>query len=232
MIPIGDSPVRQHRTPWMMLLLLAANVAVFAYELSLGRAVDSWTQSVGTIPFEILRGQDLPPPAPGPVYVTLVTSMFVHGGFLHLGSNMLYLWVFGDNVEDVFGHARFLAFYLVSGLIASLTHIYFNPDSTIPSVGASGAIAGILGGYLLMFPNARIRTLLLLGPFLTVTRVSALFVIGIWFLSQLLSGLASLEAVTAQSSGVAVWAHVGGFIAGVVLGFAFRPHRPAGHRIA
>src|SRR5438034_10898673 len=110
MIPLGDSPPRRS-TPFVMMLLLAANVAVFAYELSLGSAVDVWTQSVGVIPVEILTGRDIPPPDPGPVWITLLTSMFVHGGFLHLGSNMLYLWIFGDNVEDVLGHGRFLLFY-------------------------------------------------------------------------------------------------------------------------
>ena len=224
MIPIGDSPARR-RTPWVMVLLIAANVAVFAYQLSLDRAVGAWIQSVGAIPVEILSGRDLPPAAPGPVFITIFTSMFVHGGFLHLGSNLLYLWVFGDNVEDAFGHGRFLVFYLVCGVVATLTHAYMEPDSTIPSVGASGAIAGTLGAYLQMFPKARVRTLLLLGPFVTVTRVSALFIIGMWFLVQLLSGLASLEAVTSQSSGIAVWAHVGGFVAGFVLCVVLRPHR-------
>jgi membrane associated rhomboid family serine protease len=222
MIPIGDNPVR-HRFPLITLVLLAANIGVFAYQLSLGRAVDGWIQSVGTIPIEILSGRDIPPPAPGPVFVTLLTSMFVHGGFLHLGSNMLYLWVFGDNVEDAMGHERFLVFYVVCGLIASLTHVYVNADSTIPSVGASGAIAGVLGAYLLMFPRADIRTLVFLGPFFTVTRISALIVIGLWFGMQLLSGLAALDTVTSQTSGVAFWAHIGGFVAGFVLATVFRP---------
>jgi membrane associated rhomboid family serine protease len=230
MIPIGDDPVRR-TTPWVMVLLVIANVLVFLYELALGAGVDLWTQTVGVIPVEILSGVDIPPADPGPVWITLLTSMFVHGGFLHLGGNMLYLWVFGDNVEDALGHSRFLMFYLACGIIAGLTHVYFNMDSTVPSVGASGAIAGVLGGYLMLFPHARIRTLIFLGPFITITRISAVFVIGIWFLMQLVSGLASLDSVTAQSSGVAVWAHVGGFLAGVVLVRMLRT-RPVAPRIA
>lgn len=214
MIPISDSP-RARRFPWVMLLLVGANVAVFIYEVSLGRALGGWVQSVGLVPSELLSGVDRPPLAPGPIYVTVFTSMFVHGGFLHLGSNMLYLWVFGDNVEDAFGHGGFLLFYLGAGLAAGLTHAVFNPASTVPSVGASGAIAGALGAYLLLFPDARVRTLIFLGPFFTLARVPAAFLIGFWFLTQLVSGLLALEVQTAQTSGVAVWAHIGGFVTGV-----------------
>lgn len=213
-----------------MLLLLLANVAVFLYQLSLGRAVELWVQSVGLIPVELLSGVDLPPPAPGPVGVTLFTSMFVHGGFLHLGSNMLYLWVFGDNVEDAFGHLTFFLFYAACGVAAGLAHAFINPDSVIPSVGASGAIAGVLGGYLSFFPQASIRSLVIFGPFITVTRLSALFVIGFWFVMQLLSGLAALEVSTAQSAGVAFWAHIGGFIAGLIISLLLRPLVAVRHR--
>ena len=142
--------------------------------------------------------------------------MFLHGGFLHIGSNMLFLWIFGDNVEDRLGHGRYLLFYLVCGLGASAAHIYFNWGSRIPSVGASGAIAGVLAGYLLLFPSASIRTLLFLGPFITMTRVPAIIMIGFWFVTQLLAGVASLGQVE-QTSGVAFWAHVGGFVVGLPL---------------
>jgi membrane associated rhomboid family serine protease len=148
--------------------------------------------------------------------------MFMHGGFLHIASNMLYLWVFGDNVEDRFGHLGFLIFYLAAGVVASLTHIFMNMGSQIPSVGASGAIAGVLGAYLVMFPGASIRTLVFLGPFILLPRISAIFLIGFWFLSQAFAGLASLGATSEQTSGVAVWAHIGGFIAGIVLVPLFR----------
>lgn len=210
-----------------MTLLLAANVAVFAYELSLGRGLPRWIASVGLTPVELLSGQDLPPLAPGPVLITLFTSMFVHGGFLHLGSNMLYLWVFGDNVEDLLGHLGFLLFYTACGLAAGVTHVYVNPSSALPSVGASGAIAGVLGAYLCMFPSAQVRTLVFLGPFITVTRISAVLVIGLWFAIQLVSGVASLELQDPQSGGVAFWAHIGGFVAGVLLAFILRPLLPA-----
>lgn len=225
MIPLGDSPPR-HRFPWVTVLIIAANVVVFAFELSMGsRELDRWVQSVGTIPVEILSGRDLPPPGPVPgvVWITLFTAMFVHGGFLHIASNMLYLWVFGDNVEDTFGHITFIVFYLVAGVLAGLAHVFINAGSTIPSVGASGAIAGVLGAYLIMFPHAQVRTLIFLGPFITWPRVSAVLLIGFWFLTQLVSGLASLDVATEQSSGVAFWAHIGGFLAGVALALILRP---------
>jgi membrane associated rhomboid family serine protease len=225
MIPISDSPPR-HRFPWVTIVLIAANVAVFVFELGMGsRELERWVQSVGAIPVEILSGRDLPPPAPVPgvVWVTLVTSMFVHGGFLHIGSNMLYLWVFGDNVEDAFGHVTYFVFYFVAGILASLTHVFFNANSTVPSVGASGAIAGVLGAYLILFPHAHVRTLIFLGPFITWPRVSAVLLIGFWFLTQLVAGLASLEVSTEQTSGVAFWAHIGGFVAGLVLALLLRP---------
>jgi membrane associated rhomboid family serine protease len=201
------------------------NIAVFLYQLTLPESgLYGFVQSFGTIPLEILEGRDIPPPAPGPVYITLLTAMFIHGGFLHIASNMLYLWVFGDNVEDTLGHLEFLAFYLVSGIAAGLTHVFVNAGSTIPTVGASGAVAGILGAYILMFPSANVRTLLILGPFITVTRVSAMLLIGFWFVTQLISGLAEIGMV--EGGGVAFWAHIGGFLAGLVLAAVFRPrHR-------
>lgn len=226
MIPIGDSP-RRRTFPWVTVLLVLANVAVFLHELSLsGRQLDRFVQSLGTIPVEILSGYDIPPAAPGSVFFTLVTAMFVHAGFLHIGSNMLYLWVFGDNIEDTFGHVAFAVFYLVSGVAAGLTHVFVNASSTIPSVGASGAVAGVLGAYLLLFPNAQVRTLLFIGPFITITRMPALLLIGFWFITQLLSGLMSLEVATGQTSGVAFWAHIGGFVVGLVIAAVFRPRRP------
>jgi membrane associated rhomboid family serine protease len=209
-----------------MFAILVANIAVFIYELSLGdRGLEQFFYSAGVIPTEYLTGRDLRAPAPGGViYVTLFTSMFMHGGFLHIASNMLYLWVFGDNVEDQFGHMGFLIFYLVCGVIASLTHIFMNTGSNIPSVGASGAIAGVLGAYLVMFPGATIRTLVFLGPFILLPRISAIFMIGFWFLTQAFAGLASFGAPTEQTSGVAVWAHIGGFLAGIALIPIFRRH--------
>jgi membrane associated rhomboid family serine protease len=225
MIPIGDSPMRR-TFPWVTVLIVVANIAVFAYELSLGpRRLSTFVQSVGTIPIEILSGRDLAPAAPGPVYVTLITAMFVHGGFLHIASNMLYLWVFGDNVEDVFGHFWFTCFYAVAGIIAGLTHVFVNADSIVPSVGASGAVAGVLGAYMVLFPRADVRTLLFLGPFITITRISAVLMIGFWFVTQLVSGLLSLDTSADQGGGVAFWAHIGGFVVGLVVAALFRPRR-------
>ncbi|MEA2640122.1 MAG: hypothetical protein QOF51_1516 [Chloroflexota bacterium] len=228
MIPLSD--LNRTRTfPWVMILIIIANVIVFVYELTLSsRQLDVFTQAFGTVPLEIATGRDLPPPSPQPVYLTLITAMFIHGGFLHIGSNMLYLWVFGDNVEDAFGHIPFAIFYVICGIIAGLTQVFIDPNSTIPSVGASGAIAGVLGAYIVLFPQAQVRTLLVLGWFITVTRISAVFLIGFWFLTQLVSGVASLGANTQQTGGVAVWAHVGGFVAGLAIAFLFgRGRRPA-----
>ena len=225
MIPIGDDP-RRHRFPWITVALILANVVVFIYELGLSNSgIEQFFMSVGTIPLEIQTGRDIPPPAPGPVYITLLTAMFVHGGFLHIASNMLYLWVFGDNVEDTLGHLPFLAFYLASGIIAGLTHVFVNAGSEIPSVGASGAVAGVLGAYLVLFPSARVRTILFLGPFITVPRVPAMLLIGFWFGTQLISGIAALNQTTAQAAGVAFWAHIGGFVAGLILAFLLKGGR-------
>jgi membrane associated rhomboid family serine protease len=216
MIPIGDDPFRRS-FPFVTLTLIAVNIVVFVYELSLGAGIDTLFRSAGVTPLEYATGRDIPPAAPaGTIYATLLTSMFLHGGFMHIGSNMLFLWIFGDNVEDALGHVRYVLFYLVCGLGASAAHIYFNLASQIPSVGASGAIAGVLAGYVLLFPSASIRTLLFLGPFITITRVPAIIMIGFWFVTQLLSGVASLGQVE-QTAGVAFWAHIGGFVVGLPL---------------
>jgi membrane associated rhomboid family serine protease len=153
--------------------------------------------------------------------------MFLHGGLLHIASNMLYLFIFGDNVEDKLGHFRFLIFYLVCGVIAGITHIVVNADSPVPSIGASGAIAGVLAAYLRLFPHAQVRTLLFIGPFILVPRIAAAFLILFWFITQFLSGVVSLGATSQETSGVAVWAHIGGFIGGLILLEILRPRRRA-----
>lgn len=236
MIPISDMPGRRRRWPVVNFLLILANVYVFFFVEMMQpsqRALEALIQSAGVVPAELLSGRDLGPPAPlGLVYVTLLTSMFLHGGFLHLGGNMLYLWVFGDNVEDAFGHGVYLLFYLICGLVASAVHILVNAGSTVPSIGASGAIAGVLAAYLVLFPHASVRTLLFLGPFIMLPRVSAFFLIGVWFVLQVLSGVASLDVRAEQTSGVAFWAHIGGFIAGLVLVQFFRPRRPVAGSIS
>ncbi|SRR5579884_347597 len=226
MIPISDDPVRR-TVPIITIALILVNVLVFLYELSLGNRLEGFVQAFGAVPLEITSGRDLPPAAPlGNVYLTILTSMFMHGGWLHLISNMLYLWVFGDNVEDRFGHLGYLAFYLICGAVATLAQVAIAPDSTLPSIGASGAIAGVLGAYLVMFPSARVRTVLVLGIFILIPRIPALLLIGFWFLLQIVSGLAQI-GVAQETGGVAFWAHVGGFIAGAVLALLFRPRAPA-----
>jgi membrane associated rhomboid family serine protease len=227
MIPISDDPEPRRSFPFVTLTLIAINIVVFIFELGVPDPTALF-MSAGVIPREFATGRDIPPAAPlGNYYVTLVTSMFLHGGFLHIGSNMLFLWIFGDNVEDRLGHLRYLLFYFACGLGASAAHIYFNWGSPIPSVGASGAIAGVLGGYLLLFPRASIRTLLFIGPFITMTRIPAIIMIGFWFVTQVISGVASLgESAQTSSSGVAFWAHVGGFSVGLLLTPLLRRARP------
>jgi len=155
----------------------------------------------------------------------IFTSMFMHAGLAHLGGNMLYLWIFGDNVEDSMGHGRYLLFYLIGGLVASLAHIFTNPASQIPTVGASGAIAAVLGAYLVLYPNSRVLTIIPLGFFLRMTMIPAAIVLGLWFVLQLFSGVLSMGGP--DVGGVAFWAHIGGFVAGVILAKIFAKKRYA-----
>ena len=218
MLPLSDGlPAR--RFPVVNVTLIAACFAVWLfYELpDLNAAIFHASFYPCTI--------DNACHGPEPWGISWITAMFLHGGFLHLAGNMLYLWVFGDNVEDAFGHLGYVVFYAVSGVAAGLTHIAANAQSSTPSIGASGAIAGVLGAYLIMFPHASVRTLVFIGPFITMPRLSALFLIGFWFVLQLFSGVASLGVHSEQTSGVAFWAHIGGFLAGVVLALLFRPRR-------
>jgi len=190
-------------------LLIAANLLLFFYETSLGRQFDSFVTAYGVIPAYFLTG-----PVADQI-VRLTTAMFLHGGWFHVLSNMLYLWIFGDNVEDRLGHFRYLVFYLVTGYIATITHIFTDPYSLIPLIGASGAIAGVLGAYLVLFPRARVLTLVFIFIFIQVVPIPAVIFLGIWFVLQLLNGTAGLSGAAAQ--GVAFWAHIGGFVAGVFL---------------
>jgi membrane associated rhomboid family serine protease len=222
-IPLSDDPPRR-LFPAVTLTLIVVNVLVFIYEIGLGDRGDAFLQAFGAVPAEIVSGRDQPPPAPlGNPYLTLFTSMFLHGGFLHIASNMIYLWVFGDNVEEAFGHLGYLLFYLVCGVLAALAQVAIDPSSTIPSVGASGAIAGVLGAYLVIFGSSRVRTLVFLGPIILLPRIPAMLLIGFWFFTQLISGIGLLSDRTHQTGGVAFWAHIGGFVAGLVLALLFRP---------
>jgi membrane associated rhomboid family serine protease len=221
MIPLSDeNPTRSF--PIITIALVAANILVFLYELSLGPRTDAFIRACAFIPAELVTGQDIPPPdCVQPPYLTILTSMFMHGGFLHIASNMLYLWIFGNNVEDSMGAIKYLLFYLFSGVVAALTQTFvtitFTPQTAdIPNLGASGAVAGVLGAYLVLFPGARVKTLVMLGFFLTISYVPAMVLLGLWFLLQLLQGVGSLGAGEAQG-GIAIWAHIGGFVTGLVL---------------
>ncbi|MBI4302437.1 MAG: rhomboid family intramembrane serine protease [Chloroflexi bacterium] len=217
MIPISDELRRRH-FPIINLTLILITTIVFIYELTLsGNQLQRLIMSLGAIPEEIVAGRDIPPPGPHPLWLTLITSMFLHGGWFHFGGNMLYLWVFGDNVEDALGKIKYLFLYLASGIIAGGAQILSNPNSTMPSIGASGAIAGVLGAYLLLYPRARVETLVAFGFFITLIPVPAILLIGLWAVMQFFNGIASLGIGVAQTSGVAYWAHVGGFVAGLVL---------------
>jgi len=229
LFPLGDDNSLRRSMPVVTWTLIAINVLVFFYQLS----NPEFTYGYSTIPYEIVNNRDLTmpirvgrnviPEAPGPtpIYLTMLTSMFMHGGWMHIGGNMLYLFIFGDNVEDNFGKGKFLLFYLLSGILASATHIFFSPESVIPSLGASGAIAGVLGAYLVMFPHQQVRVLVPLGFFSQITYLPAIIVIGLWGLLQFINGFGSI-AISTQTSGVAYMAHVGGFVAGIALSFLFR----------
>ena len=214
MFPIGDDRVQGGPPAVITFALIALNVLAFFVELSQpsDAALQSFIQAWGVVPREYSVARDLPPTIPLPFWSTLLTSMFLHGGWMHLGGNMLYLWIFGDNLEKVMGAARFLVFYLVCGLAASFAHIVFGSGSNIPAVGASGAISGVLGGYLVLFPHNRVRVLTRGG----IASVPALVVLGFWIVIQFINGLGAM-ATTSETGGVAYMAHIGGFVAGVVL---------------
>jgi len=237
MIPIGDEDTGgQPGLPWVNVAIIALNVIVFLYQL-----IDpNFTNGYSTVPAEITSGKDIigsfllvapdgtsvqidEAPGPNPIWLTLLTSMFMHGGWLHIGGNMLFLFIFGDNIEKAYGHIKYLIFYLVCGIIAGLAHVLSQPDSIIPSLGASGAISGVMAGYLVLFPTNRVKVILTLGViFLRPFMVPAVVMIGIWALLQFVNGIGSI-AVTDQTSGVAYWAHIGGFIAGAVITFLAKP---------
>jgi membrane associated rhomboid family serine protease len=193
--------------------LIALNVVAFLLEVNRPEAaLQTFIESWGVVPREYAAARDLAPQIAAPFWTTLFTSMFLHGGWMHLGGNMLYLWIFGDNIERAAGGVKFLIFYLACGLAASAAHILFNLQSPIPAVGASGAISGVLGGYLLLFPTNRVRILTRGG----VAHVPALVVLGFWIVLQFINGIGSV-ARTDETAGVAYMAHIGGFVAGLAL---------------
>jgi len=243
MLPIGDDNSDRTITPLVNYLLIAMNVAVFVFFQGLG-SNERFTYAFSTVPQEIVTGHDVATrvtikdpasgevagtvdlePTPISVYLTLLTSMFMHGGIAHIFGNMLYLWIFGDNLENVMGHLRYLVFYLVCGILASLAHVFstvaFGGNPYLPSLGASGAISGVLAGYIVLFPHRRVRVII----FRTIQEVTAIWAIGIWFAFQLISGLGMLGGGS-QAGGVAYAAHIGGFIAGLILVKFFAAGKP------
>ena len=223
-IPLNDNVRRQ--TFWTVtLLLIAANTWAFLYELSLGRQLNRFIFVFGVVPGRYMTAQGLAIPGLLALFVPVFVSMFLHGGWLHLIGNMLFLFVFGRSVEDRFGHSKFLILYFLSGLGATFLHIYLNAGSRIPSIGASGAIAGVLGAYFVCFPRARITTVIFLIFFFWTIQLPALVVLGYWFLVQFVAGYQMLAIQSATGGGVAWWAHVGGFLTGLILALVFQPRR-------
>ncbi len=214
MIPIRDDNPTE-RLPIITVGLIIINIMVFIYQLSLGKGAVDFIYNYGMVPYFVHN----PQAAAGHIYfppeLTLITSMFLHGGFLHIIGNMLYFWIFGNNIEDELGHIPFLMFYLICGLAAGFAQLAANPNSQLPTIGASGAIAGVLGAYLIRFPHTRVLTLLWLGFFVRLVYIPAVFVLGFWFILQLLFALPSIGA--GQGGGIAYFAHIGGFVIGIIL---------------
>jgi membrane associated rhomboid family serine protease len=234
MLPLKDD-IPSRTAPVVTVALIALNVAAYLYQASLGmdagadaaRAAQSFIAEFGVIPCRLTGNCPVADQFPHPV-VTIFTSMFLHGGLFHVGGNMLYLWIFGNNVEDTLGHGRFAAFYFASGVAAALAQTLAAPESSVPMIGASGAVSGVLGAYLFLFPYARVLVLLVFGFFVRAVYVPAIIVLGFWIVVQFLNGLISVSASAsgrAETGGTAWFAHIGGFLAGIVLLFLMRPRR-------
>jgi membrane associated rhomboid family serine protease len=213
--PLRDV-IPSRTTPVVTVTLIAVNALVFLYQVSLGADAEEFILYYGLVPAAFS-------------FVTVITSMFLHGGFLHFGGNMLFLWIFGDNVEDRMGHGRFLLFYLLCGMAAALVQTITDPTSVIPMVGASGAIAGVMGAYFVLYPRSRIVTLVFIFFFVQIVEVPAVVFLGVWFVMQFLSGVGSIARTTGDVGGIAFWAHIAGFAAGVVGVALFR--RPERERV-
>ncbi len=223
MIPLKDT-VQARSFPFVNWMLISANVLVFFWVLSAGSHAEALVTALGVVPARLLSRPSLGEAG------TLISGMFLHGGWMHLFSNMLALYIFGDNVEDRMGSGRYLVFYVLCGLAAALAHIFFNAGSTIPAIGASGAISGVLGAYLLLYPTARVITLIPILFLPWIVEIPAVFYLGVWFASQLLNATFSTLSGVQALGGVAWWAHVGGFVAGIVLVRLFLVNRPARRR--
>ncbi len=219
MIPLGDN-IPSRRFPAVTFGLIVVNTIIFLFEVLFEPAANQMVQMFGATPVRIMTGWTNPL-----TLLTLVTAMYLHGGWAHLISNMIYLWIFGNNVEDRMGHGGVFIFYTLCGILSGLAQVLAMPTSRIPAIGASGAIAGVLGAYLLLFPRARVRTLVPLLFIYTTVHLPAIIVLGGWFLVQFLNGLASIN-VNVQTGGVAWWAHIGGFVVGMILMPLFRRKEP------
>ena len=216
MIPINDENPTS-TTPIVVYALIALNVVVFLHQMTLGRGMDGFFQLYAVIPQQLSDSfAGVSSNQPVPEILTLITSQFLHGGLMHIGGNMLFLWTFGDNIEHDLGHFKFLFFYLACGVLAGLAHWFFGMQSGVPTVGASGAIAGVMGAYLVKYPKAKIVTILPLFIIFTTVRIPAIYFLGFWFVQQAFSSVASLGM--SEAGGVAYWAHSGGFIFGAILG--------------
>lgn len=210
--PIGDDQVRGGHRPHFAYGLIGLNVLIFAYQFSLGQeAGQAFVYDWGAIPANIQNGEG---------YVTLITSMFLHGGWMHLLGNMLYMWIFADNIEATIGSVKFVIFYLLGGIAASLCHLYFNSGSPVPAVGASGALSAVMGAYIVLFPRSNVKGYF----FFFRINVPAFLFLGFWFYQQSSAGFASLD--NSAGTGIAWWAHIGGFVFGVIAGFYFRWAHP------
>jgi membrane associated rhomboid family serine protease len=240
LFPIGDDNYGRRTKPIVVYTIVALNVVVFLFFQHAGaRSGDPFTYGYSAVPYEITHNVDLVSPrrlqrvgdiphspGPSPIYLTLLVSMFMHGGWMHIIGNMLYLWIFGDNIEDNFGKVRFVVFYLACGIAASFAQIVLDVDSVIPTLGASGAIAGVLGSYLLMFPRNRVRALLPLGFLWTTVEVPAVVVLGLWIVTQIIAQYTAFAMTSlSHGGGIAYMAHIGGFFAGAGLTFLFRRRR-------
>src|SRR5688572_14023783 len=215
MFPLRDN-IPSRSFPVITVLIILINAAAFFHELTLGPALDSFMMQYGVVPAVVVSWPQSEVSFLA-IVVSFLTSMFLHGGWLHLIGNMWYLWIFGDNVEDRLGHFTFLLFYLMCGVGAGIVHTVLNSHTTVPAVGASGAIAGVLGAYLVSYPFARVLTLVPIFIFIQVIEIPAIIVLGLWFVMQFFNGAAALATTAAGDGGVAWWAHVGGFVIGLIL---------------
>ncbi|MEO6323019.1 MAG: rhomboid family intramembrane serine protease [Thermoanaerobaculia bacterium] len=225
MIPLRDT-IPRRTAPFITTLLILVNIALFGYELLQGARLEAFVRTFAFVPLRFFHPSLFPGWTFGASVITIFSAMFLHGGFMHLAGNMLFLWIFGDNVEDELGHVRFLAFYLLAGLGATLLQAFLSPSSDIPNLGASGAIAGVLGAYFVLYPRARIVTLVPLFFLFPLIEIPAAIYLLFWFLMQFWMGSASLtNAARHAAGGTAWWAHVGGFVAGLMLLPLLRPSR-------